>query len=153
MPRKDPHTGVMVMTFGEFIADIAEKDGVRPEEVLEDIYGQMDADSEAESERLRNPAVAYEGLMTYWDFNLKPDPEYGDWDWFPVKVLRVDHAGFWGGFNGCSSRVNSVVLCSDGETRLLGHRSDYRSGDYINPPEWDEEVYLLEGPIQNLGIS
>src|SRR5512144_1763517 len=66
MPRKDPMTGVMVMTTMEFFDSEARREGKgrTAGELLSDFVDDMEKERKDEEERLKDPKYAHDLLMS-----------------------------------------------------------------------------------------
>jgi hypothetical protein len=140
MPRKDPHTGVMVMTTGEFWADMAKRNGTTPAEEMHSFYDDMEKDRLEYENRLRQPASALNFLLDSvkgWQDEDNPMLK-------PVAVLHVLSVEYHHSLKSSSTGMAAHCTKEDGsEGVLVAKVSDY-AGSYIDPPDADGEVFWLE---------
>lgn len=141
MPRKDPMTGCMVMTHGEFYAKEAERNGTSPAEEFTNDFVDMqlmfEDDANIEKTRLSDLSEALRQLNAGIDwFNEGMDAE--DQVKKPSAIVKV--YDIEAGESYSSSSLKFKVLTDDG--RNLSYSSQETRGTYWEPP--DGEIIIEE---------
>jgi hypothetical protein len=136
MPKKDPITGCMVMTFGEFWAAEDERAGAEPGTAFENFLAAEAEAERADSQRLFNPQVAFEILnaaIEEWSWGCEEEDHIT-----PITcVLRVYEAHATGSFRSSKTRLVAMVENVDGERGLIEMDSDHWFGTFYEPPDSD----------------
>jgi len=161
MPRKDPMTGCMVMTTGEFLAAEAEREGTTPGEILEDIIGHMEKDRQQQENKLKAPAKALEFIKRiiaeenkYRDEQKRYARRHPEIKWetepplpLPTWVIKVEEVSFNAGFKDHHAMVVVQALCDDLKHHRIKCCESSFYGGMWDPPDYD--VYLeYDGEIE-----
>lgn len=146
MPKIDPVTGCKVMTTGEFWASEAQKEGQGRTggDLQGEFLDEMEADRNAEENRLRKPEVALEEMQRAVKDCNEADPE-ADQLPMPVAVLEVKEVVYSQRMRTGSTRL--VLRCSvaDGKIGTFTLEAWSSSGSMMEPPESEEIVTFEDG--------
>lgn len=157
MPRKDPITGVQVMTSAEFWEMEADREGKgrMPGEVMMDFYLEWENEIEKEKANFMADPNRYllPGLQQMIDediaYNIRDvlvdEDELEDTQkLYPVnRILLVGDLEYRQTFKETNLNYRAQVECKDGEIRWVRvHTWDY-SGDFYNPPDSEVEIEFL----------
>lgn len=142
MPRKDPHTGCMVMTMGEFFNAEAAREGKGRSgaEVMSDMFDEIDQSYRAEEQRWRdNPADLLDHLQTVIkEYNVF-DPEAEQYP-IPVSIVEILELKVDGSMRTSTFHVRARCTKEDGTEGILTLSSCQHSGSMSEPPDYDCEV-------------
>lgn len=149
MPRKDPVTGVPVMTQAEFWAAEAEREGKGRQgfELMADMYAEIEADNEREANRLREPEAALELVKDFLDGYEDPYDcrcDYGFASEDVGSVIEVTDSEVGGSFGGGSAKLRIKLQLKDGSTRTVEWSDWYSSGSRLEPPDGDTSMTVVE---------
>jgi hypothetical protein len=155
MPRIDPITGCSVMTFVEFVAAEAAREGKETGDVMDDIFGPLAEDDRRIENEWRDPAKALEIIRaeaelerTAWQESKDCDPGYDEPEPpTPVEILAVLGARHSQGLRGSDGVFTARVRCADGSVRYAVHSDYYDGGDRMTPPDGGSETTWYEEPL------
>lgn len=143
MPRKDPMTGVMVMTDQEF----AMKEGYgSATKMYMKIFDDMDKDNRSyEKCCYAKPKIVENAFKEHW----KDDLKYGDVTkeekkCIPVKIVQVLYVKSNCGFNKSHIIFVAAFICKDGKTRIQQLDHYHYVGSKMEPPEDEYELDIFE---------
>ena len=138
MPYNHSVLGVPCMTYSEFWAAEAEREGADVADVMEDYYSSIAQEEQDSANRLiQNPKEILEMLVQY--YQLDPDII----EFLPVEVLEVRDAVVRISIRSNSTTFTCKVNCNDNKVRWLKYSETHYSGSYMDPPDFDcncEEV-------------
>lgn len=140
MPKRDPITGCTVMTTAEFFNEEAEREGKGRcgGELFNDYLDDMEKDRKETEDRYRDPAFARNTLKTAIDqFNECAEPALPQ----VREVLEVLEASFTQGVRESGLWLRARCIRADGAEDILCYGESSFSGDRINPPDGDSEMY------------
>jgi hypothetical protein len=165
MPKKDPVTGVEVMTLPEFLAAEGEREGKSGAEVMEEIRADIASEESQEEERLRDPVVAFKKFWllckdqrSQWQYDRIHDeamrrefakakreiPSYLNTPLIkpPMikKIIQVYNVTVNYGFRGSGMRMCARFLCTDGVERMFVYGTSESFATMTNPPDYDEDL-------------
>lgn len=145
MPRKDPITGCMVMTIGEFWQAEGERKGTSAAEEAESFFTEM-ADEEAkENARLREPFVAVDILRSAIEqWNKDAEPEDAVTQVYLVREV-LDAESSWS-FRTTKTHIRARALDSEGREGVINYWESSYSGSFYEPPDGDMEIAWEYGP-------
>jgi len=142
MPRKDPMTGVPVLTTEEFFDKEAKREGKgrSGSEVMIDTFKQIDDERKKEERELKNPKAAlklFQQEIKEWN---EYDPEQAIENVKEiVEVLDVSLK--YKGFSTTYLDVKALAIGETGRRGIVRLSSYSFSGTYWNPPDEETEVY------------
>ncbi len=156
MPRKDPITGVPVMTLGEFWKSEAEHEGLgrEPWELMEDLASEMEAERLKEEKRLQDPTVVLKLLRDVVASNLRARRAdfkecaklgYPLDEWIihvPTAIISVEEVSFSESFRETATTIVGTVRCKDNVIRTFKYHYATDNGDFYTPPEYEVEVII-----------
>jgi len=143
MPRKDPITGVPVMTNAEFMESVAKKNGITPQEAFDQTFGAMFDEMKKDEEARKK--VIQENLLSILAEKIKEfneaDPEA---EQIPVNFSIVNIISIEVRVSLRESReiVRAVVAFPDGSKKMLKYHSWSFAGTRDEPPDGDLEITL-----------
>lgn len=155
MPRKDPVTGVMVMTTGEFFAKEAEREGKGRSggELMSEMFADMEKSRQETEAEYRNPEFALKTLIeaiknenSYLTENHADDIANGTVQLIdePVRVTEVFDVEYKENFGGRSLLLSVVAERKDGTSGVLELREWYSRGSFYEPPDGETDVWWDE---------
>lgn len=142
MPRKDPITGVMVMTMGEFFNAEADREGKgrSGSEVMMDMFDEIEQSYRAEEKSWRNdPAGLLEKLQQEIKEYNAADPESEQYP-IPASIVEILELKVDGSFKTSTFSVRARCTRDDGTTGILIFSSSQYSGSMIDPPDYDCDI-------------
>ncbi len=152
MPRKDPMTGVTVMTTAEFFAAEAEHEekGRSGSEVMAETFEQIGAEMDADEQRERlffsDPANAWEAIR----YTLREELETEESPLQAVELVGVLTVSSKQSMRGSSLGIEAHVKFNDGALRRVKWSFQYWAGTYWEPDDYDEGVEWDEEPVEVL---
>jgi len=149
MPKKDPVTGCMVMTMGECLQDMADKEGKGRDgwEIYGEIVDEMADDDRKQEEYMRSPEGALERVEMYLkDAREYWEDMYGEGTKPPtiVEVVKVIEAQSSHSFKTSGEKFVAEVKDDAGRLLYVYGVHSYWSGTRLEPPEEDSEFYIGE---------
>lgn len=139
MPRKDPVTGVMVQTWGEFWQKIADEHGTTPDEEINNFWQELDEDSRRVEQSIR------ENIQKFVVDALKEDSDLPDY----VSVIDIESVHQTQGIKSSSLEVECLVKDLAGKKWIFNYLEWNDYGSMIDPPDQGIEVYLEEIEIED----
>lgn len=148
MPRRDSVTGCQVMTFGEFWAAEAKREGQGRcgAELMAETMDDMQASFEAEARRMKeDPAEILKSLRSWYipEDDSWSWPEGEEPEWVPEGLEEVEEVECDGGFTESGWMAVVKARCSDGVTRRLRVTYTRHNGSFYEPPSDDLNVEVL----------
>ena len=143
MPRKDPITGVMVMTNAEFWAHEAKHEGKGREswELQEEFYHDMEKARLEEEDKLRTPAHALMILQGAVEAENKYRKENKERLLaMPVKVLEVKSAAYSDGFRETSTKITATAISKGKRKGTIEFSTWSTRGSFYEPPDGETEI-------------
>ena len=164
MPRKDPETGCNVMTTMEFIKSEADREGIEPSAVLDDIFSSLEEDSCRVEEYYKNnpdefmreflPSArdayeaAFDDLKAYEETNPEDRfSQYGNGEkkaWekpvlppYPLAVVELLEVKFSQSFGSRKLQTKGTAICSDGVKRVFLYSHTEWSATRMEPGDCD----------------
>jgi hypothetical protein len=140
MPRKDPITGVPVMTIGEFWNMEAAREGVPAGDLMERHFQEWDESLEQERQRLMTPEHALSTvlpLIASWDVDVDEDDRIEP----PVRILEVLEADYKQSFRQSSQKIRARAERADGSEGVFSFSHRNYSGSFSEPPDWEVEAF------------
>jgi hypothetical protein len=148
MPSKDPVTGCMVMTLGEFLSEEAAREGCEPHDILDEIHREMDNDNARIVAEWKKPEEALKILKTELKQEYDPNwnPKWGDAPVNPesvVEVLEVIEAEHQQHMRSAKGHFIARVRMAGGEERKVKWYFSHYSATRLDPEDGDEGVEWL----------
>jgi len=144
MPRKDPETGCIVMTEGEFWQHEADSEGRGRDaaDLREDFYADISASMREDEDRIKNnPAEMLDAIKNYCKI-LVDDWNYdgcaGEKPPVPTKINSITLVNVNYNFKGSRTHVEGTAECDDGVVRNFKFTASYYDGSMHEPPDAEE---------------
>jgi len=143
MPKTHSVTGCQVMTNAEFWVSEAENEGKGRSgaDLAEDFWDDWGKEEERERDRLENPESAFEYLKEVVDSWIEYDPDFVEYDNFPVptKVIKVLDVQFGASISGNKTTLRVLAKTERG-AYVYDLWFQYWSGSMMDPPEEDGDI-------------
>lgn len=152
MPRKDPMTGVTVITTAEFFAAEAEREGKGRSggelmiETFSEIGAECDADEQRERLFFMDPANAWEAIR----YTLRESLEMEESPLQAVELVGVLAVQSEQRMNGSKLDIDAHVRFNDGAVRKVKWGFQHWAGSYWEPDDYDEDCEWDEQPVEVL---
>lgn len=143
MPRKDPITGVPVMTNAEFMDDFAKKNGITPQEAFDQTFGamfdEMKKDEEARKKVLQDNllSILTEKIKEFNEADPEDEPIPSNFSIVNIISIEVRIS-----LRESSEIVRVIIFFPDGSKKLLRYYSWSFAGSRSEPPDGDLEITL-----------
>ena len=147
MPKKDPNTGCMVMTTGEFFQKEAEHEGKGRTggDLMAEMFEEIGKEEEEHAKRISEPEEAKRILNEVIKENNSylDDTDEGYIHFTVIGVIKVFFASVGFGGRNSSEGFLAVVEGDDGNEYTLKYSSWHSGGSYIDPPDGETIVEVL----------
>lgn len=148
MPRKDPITGVEVMTHMEFWQAEAEKEGRQVSDVLRDFYDEWDEDIRKQEEMYKNTLDQNNLYVMYLNYVSDIGCDYfqcvQDINTFIVEIVELIDCNIHQSMRETTESFVIYAKCLDGEYRIITMTTYNWSGSFYEPPDWDFEIDVMD---------
>lgn len=154
MPRKDPMTGVMVMTTAELFDKMGKEEGKPGYKVMEEMYTEMDNDKQEQRKKMEDPATALKILREVVQRDNRDAKEHGYKQIAePIKVLKVLNVDYDYSFGSSSEKILAIALTKGKRKGVIEYSSWTTNGTYWEPTDGETEInWLSKAQIEKSNI-